>query len=89
LHGEKAGVDDQVRQVAEEQLLATGFHKLSERERPVITGSGAWRYAMRSSGCDARLYSVYDLIMICPVREQRTGLRKAAIHHAESQIHTD
>jgi uncharacterized membrane protein len=37
LRGANAGMDDQVRQLAE-QLLATGFHKLSERERRVITG---------------------------------------------------
>ena len=30
-------MDEQVRQLAE-QLLATGFHELSERERRVITG---------------------------------------------------
>jgi uncharacterized membrane protein len=37
LRGGNPGVDDQVRQLAE-QLLATGFHKLSERECRVITG---------------------------------------------------
>jgi hypothetical protein len=37
LRGENAGMDEQVRQLAE-QLLATGFLKLSERERRVITG---------------------------------------------------
>jgi uncharacterized membrane protein len=37
LHAGKLGVDDQVRQLAE-QLLATGFNKLSERECRVITG---------------------------------------------------
>jgi hypothetical protein len=37
LRGESAGMDEQVRRLAE-QLLATGFHKLSERERRVITG---------------------------------------------------
>jgi hypothetical protein len=35
--GENAGMDEQVLQLAE-QLLATGFLKLSERERRVITG---------------------------------------------------
>jgi len=37
LRGENAGMDEQVLQLAE-QLLATGFLKLSERERRVITG---------------------------------------------------
>src|SRR6266481_6250631 len=35
--GENAGMDEQVLQLAE-QLLETGFLKLSERERRVITG---------------------------------------------------
>jgi hypothetical protein len=37
LRGENAGMDEQVLQLAE-QLRATGFLKLSERERRVITG---------------------------------------------------
>jgi len=37
LRGETAGIDEQVLQLAG-QLLATGFLKLSERERRVITG---------------------------------------------------
>src|SRR5438876_11281854 len=37
LRGENAGMNEQVLQLAE-QLLATGFLKLSERERRVITG---------------------------------------------------
>src|SRR3984893_11942358 len=37
LRGENAGMDEQVLQLAE-QLLETGFLKLSERERRVITG---------------------------------------------------
>jgi hypothetical protein len=37
LRGENAGMDEQVFQLAK-QLLATGFLKLSERERRVITG---------------------------------------------------
>jgi hypothetical protein len=37
LRGENAGMDEQVLQLAE-QLLETGFLRLSERERRVITG---------------------------------------------------